>query len=140
MLSIDALSKAYQLILAENGGGSDIIDEFLGSIGTSSQSILCNEDEGGLYRAMSSNEGGRLLSDLYQYFISAAKAGNGNDGILQQLDIFQHLLAKKLWKYNSPTSVKLDRFTMDFDRLDQVEERARWYRESVVGHEKGVGN
>lgn len=105
------------------------MEGFLSEHGVHAGSVDPVVDQRYLYEALSSREGSDLLADLYRRFADAALATEGDDEVLSQLEVLQHLLAKKLWKYESPTSALLDAFTQDYDRLDQPSERRRWFLE-----------
>ena len=128
-MAIDALAGAYNILVRDFSRRSGILDEFIRASDSRSEVSLDSFDERYYYEELSSREGGELLERIYELFIVSALEANGDDVILLQLEVFQHLLAKKLWKYHSSTSEHLDCFTRSYDRLDQLEERQRWFRE-----------
>ena len=129
MTVVEVLAGVYQLLAAEMPCRSELIESFLSEHGVNAGSVEPVVDERYLYEALSSHEGSDLLTGLYSHFVDTALATEGDDEVLSQLDVLQHLLAKKLWKYESATSTLLDAFTKDYDRLDQSSERRRWFRE-----------
>lgn len=129
MTALEALAIAYKLVAVELATYSGVIEAFLDERGLdpSSASMAC--DERRIYEELSTPAGVELLVALYEYFVRLAESEGGDDRVLSQLDILQQILAKKYWKYGYRTSTELDYFTEEFDRLDNPEERARWYRE-----------
>lgn len=129
MTAVEAFAGVYRLLAAEIACRSELMEGFLSEHGVHAGSVDPVVDQRYLYEALSSREGSDLLADLYRRFADAALATEGDDEVLSQLEVLQHLLAKKLWKYESPTSALLDAFTQDYDRLDQPSERRRWFLE-----------
>jgi len=129
MTVVEVLATVYQLLVAEMPCRSELIESVLSEHGVHAGSVDPVVDERCLYEALSSREGSDLLAGLYRRFADVALATEGDDEVLSQLEVLQHLLAKKLWKYESATSTLLDAFTEDYDRLDQPSERRRWFRE-----------
>ena len=129
MTAVEALARIYKLLAVEIACGSELIEGFLCEHGVHAGSVDLVVDERYLYEVLSSHEGSDLLTGLYSHFVDTALATEGDGEVLSQLDVLQHLLAKKLWKYESATSALLDAFTENYDRLDQPSERRRWFLE-----------